>query len=456
MWIHVDCGFASMTVPVYVAEAAPPDIRGRLVTLNQLFITIGILISSIIAGAFHEVPEGWRYMLGLAAIPGVIQFIGFMFLPESPRWLISKGRTEDARKVLQRIRDSDNIDDELKEVAEAESSSQTGFVLGEVLRTPHVRKALFIGSGLQLFQQLCGINTVIYYSASILKLAGFPSGQAIWLVCVPNVVNFLSTFIGVWAVERFGRKLLLVVSFLGVVLALVVLAVGFQLSAIHSPPVNVTLSSMGYNDSCATLYDVCENCILNKDCGYCYDKSDLPSATCAHAIEDNEENALYGGCSKNTTATRSDLKWALGYCPTDYNWMAVIGLALFVFSFAPGLGPMPWTINSEIYPMWARGTGNAIATAVNWVFNLIVSFTFLTMTENITKHGTFWLFAGICFLGMVFTLIFVPETKNKSLEEVEELFMSAPERKNRQRQREIKNSVIIEEKPVRNVTNTRL
>lgn len=88
---------------------------------------------------------------------------------------------------------------------------------------------------------------------------------------------------------------------------------------------------------------VCENCILNKDCGYCYDKSDLPSATCAHAIEDNEENALYGGCSKNTTATRSDLKWALGYCPTDYNWMAVIGLALFVFSFAPGElnGPGP-------------------------------------------------------------------------------------------------------------------
>ncbi|KAH9508166.1 hypothetical protein Btru_054912 [Bulinus truncatus] len=211
-------GFASMTVPVYIAEAAPSGIRGRLVTLNQLFITIGILISSIVAGGFSTVkPEGWRYMLGLAGVPGIIQFIGFIFLPESPRWLVAKGKDDRARKVLRQIRGKENVDEEMKEILEAleESKKESGFVLTRVLRTPHVLKAMAIGCGLQVFQQLCGINTVIYYSATILRMAGFPADAAIWLVLVPNGINFLSTIAGVALVERLGRKKLLVGSFAG-------------------------------------------------------------------------------------------------------------------------------------------------------------------------------------------------------------------------------------------------
>ncbi|XP_076447310.1 proton myo-inositol cotransporter-like [Babylonia areolata] len=446
--VGMGIGFASMSVPIYVAESAPPAIRGRLVTLNQLFITIGILLSSVIAGAFSEMKEtGWRYMLGIAAAPGVFQFLGFFYLPESPRWLVSKGRDEEARRVLQRIRGRQDVDSELQEVKEAEDNKHSGFVLGQILKTPHVLKALFVGCGLQLFQQLCGINTVIYYSATILKQAGFPPSQAIWLVCVPFGVNFLATFIGLWAVERLGRKLLLIVSFVGVIIALIVLAIGFLLSIKYSPTVggNSTVSlngSLALN-KCMT-YSVCEDCVSNDKCGFCYDDNQEGSASCLLALDGDEDLfADSGRCSRGyqPLATES-MKWTYGYCPTDYTWMAVLGLALFVLSFAPGLGPMPWTINSEIYPMWARGTGVSIATMVNWAFNLVVSFSFLTMLENITKYGTFFLFTGICVLGLLFTVVFVPETKNKSLEEVEELFMTPAAREKSRQSREASREVI--------------
>ncbi|CAL1535161.1 unnamed protein product [Lymnaea stagnalis] len=434
--VGIGIGFASMTVPVYVAEAAPPSIRGRLVTINQLFITIGILISSVVAGGFSSLEKtGWRYMLGLAGVPGVIQFIGFIYLPESPRWLVSKGKDDKARKVLQRIRGKEDVEDEMKEIQDAleESKKQSGFVLGRVVRTPHIRKALFVGCGLQVFQQLCGINTVIYYSATILRMAGFSAKLAIWLVLVPNGINFLSTIAGVALVERLGRKKLTVASFIGVVTALVVLAVGFQLSANFSPSINRNVTEFYGNyseasDDCyRSTYSSCESCIESKHCGFCYEGSGDDGGSCVLANPDDEDlGADYGHCASNEThrpAGNATRNWSHGFCPTDYTWMAVLGLALFVMAFAPGLGPMPWTINSEIYPMWARSTCISIATGCNWICNLIVSLFFLTLTEAITKYGAFWLFGGICFIGLLFTIAFVPETKNRSLEEVEQLFM---------------------------------
>ncbi|XP_067683032.1 proton myo-inositol cotransporter-like [Haliotis asinina] len=436
--VGIGIGFASMTVPVYVAEAAPSDIRGRLVTLNQLFITIGIVVSALIAGAFSLVkPEGWRYMLGLAGLPGVIQFVGFFFLPESPRWLVDKGRLDEARAVLQKIRGTDNVHTELNEIQENietdRRNSSGGNALRRIFSTPHVRKALFIGSGLQLFQQLCGINTVIYYSGSIIKMAGFPTKYAIWLVMVPNSVNFLATFLGIWLVERLGRKILTVASFVAVTIALVVLAVGFQLSAVYTPHISKNTTELMDNgtaihDKCAT-YSLCEDCINDNKCGYCFEtNSGGPDGTClvpSQIDTQKETDSEFGRC--NDTAN-SNFTYTVGYCPTDYAWMAILGLTLFLLGFAPGLGPMPWTINSEIFPLWARGTCIAMTTAVNWICNLIVSFTFLTLTETITKYGTFWLFGGICFLGMLFTLVFVPETKGKTLEEVEMLFMTPSKR----------------------------
>ncbi|XP_076469412.1 proton myo-inositol cotransporter-like isoform X2 [Babylonia areolata] len=393
--VGVGIGFASTAVPVYIAESSPPDIRGLLVTLNQLFITVGILVSSIVAGAFSGLKTtGWRYMLGLAAVPGVVQFCGFLFLPDSPRWLLSKGREEEARRVLRCTRGTDDVEDEIKEIQEAEAKKQTGFVVGQMLKTSHVRRALLVGCGVQLFQQLCGINTVIYYSGTILKEAGFHVSQAVWLVTIPFAVNFLATFIGMATVDRYGRRVLLVVSFVGVTGALVVLSTSFLLSELFSPPVNTSLPVLYPNGSLVTDscqgFTLCEDCISADHCGYCYEPSQSGLATCLLARHEDEDNsAAYGRCSNSNSSDsgQGHPEWAFGFCPTGYGWMAVLGLALFVLSFAPGLGPLPWTINAEIYPTWARGTGVALATMVNWACNLLVSFTFLTLSNTITKYG---------------------------------------------------------------------
>ncbi|XP_069142461.1 proton myo-inositol cotransporter-like isoform X2 [Argopecten irradians] len=433
--VGMGIGFASMSVPVYVAEAAPPTIRGALVTLNQLFITIGILISSVVAGAFStDKANGWRYMLGLAGIPSIIQFIGFFFLPESPRWLMAKGREEDARKALMKIRETDDVQtefDQIKSSVEDESSQQQGNAfqtLGLMFKTQPVRRALAIGCLLQFFQQLCGINTVIYYSASILRMAGFPSQQAIWLVCVPNAVNMLCTFIGIYLVEKSGRKLLTLISFVGVIIALVVLAVGFQLSVKNSPDIFIIEQ---YNDTTCSNITVCNDCITNSRCGYCFEKGNVSSGSCLPTMEKHTEryanpdfNASFRCDEANYDMDSPKYTWADNFCPTDYSWMAILGLALFVIGFAPGLGPMPWTINSEIYPTWARSTGTSLATAVNWIANLIVSMTFLSLLEAITTYGTFYLFGGISLIGLITIAAILPETKNKTLEEVQELFMS--------------------------------
>lgn len=430
-------GFASMSVPIYVAEAAPASIRGALVSLNQLFITIGILLSSIVAGAFSGDKEnGWRYMLGIAGVPSVIQFVGFFFLPESPRYLVNKGKVEEARKILEKLRDSSNVDNEMrdieKSVKESREFEQSNVfaTIGKMLGNQPVRKALLLGCLMQFFQQLCGINTVIYYSASILRMSGFPSKLAIWLVCVPFAVNFLATFLGIYLVERAGRRILTLGSFVGIIIALIVLAVGFQLSVIHTPPVSLNETLLSKCE-----YSKCDLCVRNKDCGFCYIK-DNPTTTgsCLPVYSDHPERYADPNFQNGTVNFRCnetnyehDMKyftWADNYCPTEYSWMAVLGLALFVIGFAPGLGPMPWTVNSEIYPIWARGTAISISTAVNWIANLIVSFTFLSLLESITTYGTFYLFCGISVLGLIVLYFMLPETKNKTLEEVEQLFMS--------------------------------
>ncbi|KAK3102302.1 hypothetical protein FSP39_010349 [Pinctada imbricata] len=431
-------GFASMSVPIYVAEAAPADIRGALVTVFQLFITIGILVSSLIAGAFSsDKVNGWRYMLGLAGVPGVIQFIGFLFLPETPRWLVKMKKHDQARECLIKIRGTSNIDKELNDIQQAVREEEmqqrhSGLKIFVMMLTSQpVRKALILGCLLMVFQQLCGINTVIYYSASILRMSGFPSELAIWLACIPNAVNMVCTFIGVYTVEKLGRRSLTLISFLGIIIALVILGTGFYLADHNSPPIS-NMSHFGGNSNCYD-YRWCSDCTLDDHCGFCWEnKNEDTTGACLPVYSEHPERYAVPPVNSSDTyrCNQTDYegpktyRWANDYCPTSYGWMSVLGLALFVFSFAPGLGPNPWTINSEIYPLWARGTAISIATAVNWLANLLVSLTFLTLLETITRYGTFYLFAGISSVGFVVIFCILPETKNKTLEEVTDIFMT--------------------------------
>ncbi|XP_069556170.1 proton myo-inositol cotransporter isoform X1 [Brachyistius frenatus] len=395
--VGVGLGIASMTVPVYIAEASPPHLRGQLVTVNTLFITGGQFTASLIDGAFSYLQhDGWRYMLGLSVLPAMLQFIGFLFLPESPRWLIQRGLTQKARRVLSQIRGNQNIDEEYDGIKnsieeEEKDSGGDGLVIWRMLTYPPTRRALLVGCGLQMFQQLSGINTVMYYSATILQMSGVRDDRlAIWLAGLTTLTNFLFTLLGVWLVERVGRRRLTLGSILGTCLSLSLLAVGFLISAQHSPPVTFHPLDPVMSNSTCSKYQLCEPCMLDPGCGFCYREngSALLTSSCVPANEASTEHAAWGRCS-NSTLMRDTTYWAYNYCPTSYSWLVLLGLMFYLAAFAPGMGPMPWTINSEIYPLWARSTGNACAAGVNWTFNILMSVTFLHLAQYFTYYGQF-------------------------------------------------------------------
>ncbi|KAM4615075.1 proton myo-inositol cotransporter [Polymixia lowei] len=428
--VGVGLGIASMTVPVYIAEASPPHLRGQLVTVNTLFITGGQFTASLIDGAFSYLQhDGWRYMLGLSVLPAMIQFLGFLFLPESPRWLIQRGLTQKARRVLSQIRGNQNIDEEYDSIKnsieeEEKDCGGEGPVIWRMLTYPPTRRALLVGCGLHMFQQLSGINAVMYYSATILQMSGVRDDRlAIWLAWLTALTNFLFTLLGVWLVERVGRRKLTLGSILGTCLSLSVLAIGFLLSAQHSPPVTFHPTDPSMANSTCNKYQMCELCMLDPGCGFCYreNASALFASSCVPVNMASTEQAAWGRCS-NSSQVREQTYWAYNYCPTSFSWVVLLGLVLYLAAFAPGMGPMPWTINSEIYPLWARSTGNACSAGVNWSFNVLVSLTFLHVAQYLTYYGVFFLYSSLALLGLFFTYGCLPETKGRRLEEIEALF----------------------------------
>ncbi|TRY58400.1 hypothetical protein DNTS_018485 [Danionella cerebrum] len=428
--VGLGLGISSMTVPVYVAETSPPHLRGRLVTINTLFITAGQFTACLIDAAFSYIQhQSWRYMLGLSVVPALFQFFGFLFLPESPRWLIQKGLTQKARRVLSQIRGNQNIDEEYDTIKssieeEEKDSGGEGPVIWRMLTYPPVRRALVVGCGLQMFQQLSGINTVMYYSATILQMSGVQDDRlALWLVTVTAFTNFLFTLLGVWLVERVGRRKLTLGSSFGTMLCLCVLSLGFLLSALHSPAVSQHLTEHTVPNSSCTAHLWCEGCMLDPGCGFCFQEnsSAVFSSSCVPVSPASSERAAWGKCSNTTRLPDSGI-WAYNFCPTSYSWLVLLGLVLYLACFAPGMGPMPWTVNSEIYPLWARSTGNACSAGVNWTFNVLVSLTFLHMAQYLTYYGVFFLYSTLALIGFFFIYGCLPETKGRRLEEIESLF----------------------------------
>jgi sugar porter (SP) family MFS transporter len=336
--IGVAIGFASSIAPLYIAEIAPPERRGSLVSLNQLAITIGILGSYAVDRAFADVDNGWRYMFALGVIPALVLGIGMLFVPESPRWLVRRGRFEQARHVLVRVVGRGRADQELADLQASVAGGERGS-LRELL-VPWLRPALIIGIGLMFFQQFTGINTVIYYAPTIFEMAGFDSaGAAISATVIIGVVNVVFTIVSLWLIDRVGRKPLLYVGLSGMSLSLVVLGVAFA------------------------------------------------------------EQAALGG---------------------SLRVVAVGSLVAYVAAFAVSLGPIAWLVMSEIYPLNVRGTAVGLATLSNWAFNFIVAVTFLLLIDGVGRSGAFWLYAGVGVLGLVFTRLYVPETKGVTLEDIEE------------------------------------
>ncbi len=326
-------GAASFVSPMYISEVAPKQIRGGTVSFNQLMLTSGILAAYIANWALKGLPSNWRYMLGLAAVPGLVLAVGMVFVPPSPRWLAERGRNDEAGDVLRRIHGKDDVADELDEIERAAAKKMGRFELFK----PEMRPALVVGLGLAAFQQLVGINTVIYYAPTILSFTGLGAGGAITRTIFIGLTNVVFTVIAILLLDRVGRKPLLIVGTVGLVVSLVALGVFFQVD------------------------------------------------------------------------------WLQRNAPL----MALGALLLYIASFAVGLGPVFWLMISEIYPLRERGPAESAASVVNWGMNFIVSFTFLSLVSALTRPGAFWLYAGIGVLAILFFLARVPETRGRSLEEIE-------------------------------------
>ncbi|XP_070105096.1 proton myo-inositol cotransporter-like isoform X5 [Equus caballus] len=176
------------------------------------------------------------------------------------------------------------------------------------------------------------------------------------------------------------------------------------------------------------LVPYCDECMLDPDCGFCYkmNKSTVIDSSCVPVNKASTNAAAWGRCENETKFKTEEVFWAYNFCPTPYSWTALLGLLLYLVFFAPGMGPMPWTVNSEIYPLWARSPGNACSSGINWIFNVLVSLTFLHTAEYLTYYGAFFLYAGFAAVGLLFIYGCLPETKGKKLEEIESLFDNRP------------------------------
>ncbi len=335
--VGVGIGVASMLTPLYLAETAPRERRGGLVSLNQLMLTVGILVSYLVG---YLLADGgyWRWMLGLGAVPGAVLFAGMLRLPESPRWLAGHNDMDAARRALLVLRRDPALAE--AELSELRSDLQRDARKQRVatFAAQRLDRPLIVGVGLAIFQQVTGINTVIYFAPTIFKAAGIGSTASTILATAGiGLVNVLVTLLAIRLIDRAGRRVLLLVGLAGMAVSLAVLGGGF----------------------------------------------------------------LLGGGGQ-----------VLG-------WVTALSLAAYVGFFAIGLGPVFWLLISEIFPLALRGRGTSAATFANWASNLGVALTFLLLVDGIGPAATFFLYAAMSVAAWVFTKALVPETKGKSLEQIE-------------------------------------
>eukprot|EP00250_Pteridium_aquilinum_P001275 c11487_g1_i1 orf=291-2012(+) len=423
VFVGLGVGAASMTAPLYIAEASPARYRGALVSTNVLFITGGQFLSYAINLGFTKVPGTWRWMLGIAGLPAALQFVLMFFLPESPRWLYRNDKVEEACRILKRIYPAHEVQNEIEELKntveeEIKEKGSMRVTYSDLFKRKDLRLALTAGVGLQAFQQFVGINTVMYYSPSIVQMAGYASNRvALLLSLLVAGANALGTIAGMYLIERAGRRPLVISSLVGVLMALVILTAAFHVTSNDSPSISRSLSLQNSSYTCPAFLNSagspwdCTHC-LKKQCGFC-------------AAQTNQN--LPGACLISSKTIGDFCKgqsraWFTQGCPSHYGWFALIGLSLYILCFSPGMGPVPWAVNSEIYPLRFRGMCGGIAATANWVSNFIVSLTFLSLTNALGTSMTFLLFGGITVLALLFVILFIPETRGLSFEEVENMW----------------------------------
>ncbi|PAV78175.1 hypothetical protein WR25_26188 [Diploscapter pachys] len=411
-------------------------------------IASGFIVANAVAAGFAHIDPyniGWRFMFAAAGIPAAIQFIGFLFLPDTPRFYMAKGREEEAERVLEKVYagHQDWVDFEMNEIRlflneeeknKAENGSRS--VLLRIFQTPHVRKALLLGCAMQMFQQFVGINTILYYTGTIIQSAGVRDKiTTIWISCAISAVQSVGTLAPMKLIEKLGRRPILLLSLIGTILSLCLMGGAFVAinmdSASLDPQHKYDGIDFGPNIDNSTIFKCasfsnCDYCTTSQDCGFCHPSSDSHSGQCLPIMNGGDKsNSSVGFCS----GANANYTFDSDFCVTKWTAAPIVVMVIYLLCFAFGMGPMPWVFNSEVYPLWARSTCVSLSTFTNWTFNLLVSLTFLSLGEAIHKYGAFFLYAGISTIGLVLFYFFIPETKGLPIEEVEELFKSKKNRR---------------------------
>jgi sugar porter (SP) family MFS transporter len=345
----VGIGLASGLSPMYISEVAPAQMRGKLVSINQLTIVIGILAAQVVnwylvrnlpTGATDEFiktswfgQQGWRWMFGLTAVPSVLFLLGMFFVPESPRWLAKNGKSDQAKAILGKIGGANYANAAVAEINATLSKEEIQHVRFADLLQPGLRKVLVLGVVLAVFQQWCGINVIFNYAEEIFRGAGYDISSVLSNIAWTGSVNLVFTFVALGTVDRLGRRPLMLFGAAGL----------------------------------AIIY------------------------------------AAMGLCYTNTV-----------------QGLPVLLLVLTAIAcYSMSLAPVTWVVISEIFPNRIRGAAMSVAVSALWIACFILTFTFPILNKQLGSSGTFWLYGGICVLGFIFIFLKLPETKNKTLEQIE-------------------------------------
>ena len=339
-------GGASVTVPAYLAEVSPSEKRGRMVTQNELMIVTGqflaFVINALIAVALAGNSHIWRYMLAVAALPAIVLFFGMMRLPESPRWLVSKGRISESLGVLKKIRETEQkaiseLNDIQDTLSAEKSIKQVSF---KDLNTPWIRRIVLIGMGIATFTQLTGVNSIMYYGTQILNQSGFSMQAALIANTLNGLTSVIAVCVGISLMTKIRRRTMLLTGLSGTTTALFLITVSSTLLE-NSP-----------------------------------------------------------------------------YLP-----FIILSLTVMFLAFMQScIGPILWLLLSEIIPLRVRGLGMGICVLFHWITNFVVGLTFPVLLSALGLQSTFLIFVVIGFVSLTFVKLFVPETKGKTLEQIEQGF----------------------------------
>lgn len=402
-------GAALIIAPMYIAEIAPPEIRGRMVSFNQLNIVIGIsaaffsnyLIltigqSDLAWAEFLGLGDWqWRWMLGIETLPAIVYFLALQFVPESPRWLAMHGREHEALSVLEKVSGPERAATDLQAVQNSiAAEAKLGGVPLRALFHPSMKLVLTIGISVGILQQITGINSVFFYAPMIFEQSGIGTNAAFMQAALVGLVNLGFTVAALILIDKLGRRPLLGFGMTGIAVCMLLLAYGFGAAT-------YTLDPQALDNLSAEIDRMQLAAVANTT--YASDIDFRAAVTAAIGADAYKQHAA---------ALVSN---AISMHPT----LILVAILGFVASFAISIGPIMWVLFSELFPNKVRGMAISFVGLINSAIAFLVTFLFPWQLENIGNAGTFLIYGLFAVFGLFFVMRILPETKGRSLEELE-------------------------------------